>query len=70
MARKRQPVDRGPKRIIDSLPEDLRRPLNKPQLEGLTFSDLNTVVKQLNKFYQQDPVTFLKEACGACLCWK
>ena len=58
-------------KIIDALPQVLRKPLKGSHLEDLTFADLATVGKQLSKARQKDPAKFEGNmpGCASCFCW-
>lgn len=74
MPSRRKAFTKGAK-IIDSLPSDLRSPLKAEKLAELTFSDFNTVGKQLQKYFARDPAKFTIDSgdvfcgCGGCFCF-
>jgi hypothetical protein len=67
MPRKSRKQPKG--KVIDALPKNLRPALDTARLRDLTFADLNTVARQFDKFFDQDPSAFVASACGACGKW-
>jgi hypothetical protein len=69
MAKLKIPGGIKQKKIIDAMPRELKKALDKPKLRDLTFADIETVEKQLEKLAERDPVAYLGAACGACSGW-
>ncbi len=55
--------------IYSTLPAQLRKPLGKPRLRKLTFGDIDTVEKQLLKYWNNDQAGYKLSSCGACCGW-
>jgi len=60
---------KGKSKIIDLLPKSFKGPLDKPRLRDLTVADLHTVKRQLDKYFDDDPVSFLSGPCSICTKW-
>ena len=57
-------------KIIDALPANLKKPLMRPRLRSLTFSDLETIQNQLGKLWIRDKTRFHTEMPSSCSgCW-
>jgi hypothetical protein len=67
------PTSRLKKKVVDYLPKDLKKPLEKAPLKDITFSDLNTIGRQLNTLRSRDSHKFDKDiptlGCAKCWCW-
>ena len=60
-------------KVVDYLPNGLKKPLQKDSLKNVTFSDLNSIGKQLNKLRSRDTSKFDDDiptlGCAKCWCW-
>lgn len=60
-------------KVVDYLPNDLKKPLQRDRLKSLTFLDLNTIGRQLNKLRSRDTRKFDEDiptlGCAKCWCW-
>lgn len=66
----------GRTKIVAALGKEFAKPLEDKGLENLSFSDFNTVAKQLQKLNARDPRNFLIQTgtmytlqCGGCFCF-
>ncbi len=60
-------------KVVDYLPKELKKPLQKPRLKDVTFTDLNTIGKQLSILRSRDITKFEGDiptlGCAKCFCW-
>ena len=55
--------------IIDALPKNLKKPLDNEKLKDLSFKDLDTITRQLEKFAEENPTGYQNDACGLTIKW-